>query len=446
MGAAYHRRLQGLGLLGALPGVATAVGVCLLPGLSPWVKAAALGGALLVPAWVVLRLGEQAQRPLQTLANLLAALREGDFSFRARRGEGGDALGTVYAELNTLAELLQQQRLKALEATALLREVMGEIEVAIFAFDGEDCLRLVNRAGSDLLGLPMARLQGEGAAALGLEVALRSSATGLLDLSLPGRTGRFEVRRTTFRQGGHPMQLLVLSDLTHTLREEERRTWQRLIRVLGHEINNSLAPIQSLAESLVRILEAQGEDWMEDARQGLGIIGGRAQGLGRFMASYTRLARLPEPCLRPLELGTLVRRVAQLERQVSVRVTAGPEGRVSGDEDQLSQALINLLKNAAEAAAAGTGEGEGEGEVEVGWVIRAREVEVWIRDTGPGLPEGGNLFVPFFTTKPGGSGIGLVLSRQIAEGHGGSLVLQNRTDRPGAEARLRLPLDRALVR
>jgi len=409
--------------------VATAV---LWDGRWPWaVRLAVAGAGLGMPVWAALRMGDQAQRPLQTLANLLGALREGDFSFRARKSSGEDALGAVYAELNTLAELLQQQRLRTLEATALLREVMAEIEVAIFAFDAEGRLRLVNRAGADLLGAPPERLVGADAAALGLDSALSTGGPDLVDLSLPGRTGRFELRRSTFRQGGRPMHLVVLSDLTRTLREEERRTWQRLVRVLGHEINNSLAPIQSLAESLVRILEMQDEDWMEDARQGLGIIGGRAQGLGRFMASYTQLARLPEPTLKPVDLGRLVRRVVGLETRAAVDLLAGPEGTVPGDEDQLSQALINLLKNAVEASP--------EGRVQMGWTFQDRDVCLFIRDEGPGLPDGGNLFVPFFTTKPGGSGIGLVLSRQIAEGHGGSLVLRNRQDTRGAEALLRLP-------
>lgn len=437
MPLSYHRRLQAQLLLSGLPGLLAGGWAAHAAGWPAWAQGIFLtgtGGALV---WGARRLGEHAQRPLQTLANLLGALREGDFSFRARELGHEDALGQVYAELNTLSELLQQQRLRTMEATALLREVMAEIDVGIFAFDAEHRLRLVNRAGAGLLGSAPERLQGEPAGTLGLAAALEGESPTLADLAMPGRSGRFEVRRTQFRQGGHPMHLLVLSDLTRTLREEERRTWQRLVRVLGHEINNSLAPIQSLAESLVRIMEAQGEDWMEDARQGLGIIGNRAQGLGTFMSAYTRLARLPEPTPRPADLGALVRRVAALETRGSVRIDPGPSLRLPMDETQMEQALINLVKNAVEASL------ERSGAVTLTWRLGDREAEILILDEGPGLPEDGNLFVPFFTTKPGGSGIGLVFSRQIVENHGGSLTLRNRPDSRGAEALVRLPVSRA---
>jgi len=437
----HDRRLQLLALLGALPALALA-GLLLWrqPSLvdrqawSPALKVLLLLACAAVP-WASARaIRDRVQRPLQTLSNLLAAIREGDYSFRARERPGADVLGAVYHELNTLSELLAQQRLKAVEATALLSTVMAEIDVAVFAFDGDGALRLVNRAGEALLGGSGERLVGRPASELGLAQALEGEPERLADMAFPGRAGRFDLRRGTFRQGGRAHQLLVLSDLTRPLREEERKVWHRVIRVLGHEINNSLAPIQSLAESLVRILERQDEDWLEDARQGLGIIGSRAQGLGRFMEGYTRLARLPEPTKAPVDLEPLVRRAAGLAQVQAVRVVPGPPLILSADGDQLSQALINLLKNAAEAAA-GSGE-----PVVVRWTLQGAALELHVEDRGQGLPTGGNLFVPFFTTKAGGSGIGLVLSRQIAEAHGGTLVLANREDGPGARAILRLPI------
>lgn len=429
----HARRLQLLVLAGSLPGLLVAglfLGGWSLP---VWGRLALVAAALGCLLWGLHGLALRVQHPLQTLANLLAALREGDFSFRARQPQEGDALGEVYRELNTLSGLLQQQRLRALEATALLRAVMEAIDVGIFAFDEEGILRLVNRAGAALLGRVPEALVGATAAELGLGEGLEGASPRLVDLAFPGRAGRFELRRGPFRQGGRPHSLLVLSDLTHTLREEERKAWQRLVRVLGHEINNSLAPIQSLAESLVRILEAQREDWQADTRQGLGIIAGRAQGLGRFMEAYTRLARLPEPRCADVALGPLVRKVAALEPRMIVAVADGPELQLRVDPDQLEQALINLVKNAVEAAQI-TG-----GSVTLGWSATALAVELCVEDEGPGLPEDANLFVPFFTTKTGGSGIGLLLSRQIAEQHGGSLTLVNRKDREGACAILRLP-------
>jgi two-component system, NtrC family, nitrogen regulation sensor histidine kinase NtrY len=373
-------------------------------------------------------------RPLQTISNLLAALREGDFSIRARGYSKADTLGMVMAEINDLGATLQEQRLGAVEATALLGKVVQEIDVAVFIFDGNRILKLVNRAGERLLARPSDQLVGRGAAALGLVDCLEAAETRLLEISFPGGSGRWELRRTTFRQDGLPHQLLVLSDLTRALREEERQVWKRLIRVLGHELNNSLAPIRSIAASLDRLLARapRPEDWEEDMHRGLAIIGNRGEALTRFMEGYARLAHLPAPQLQPLDVGTWIRRVAALETRLSVSISEGPGVVIQADGDQLDQLLINLLRNGVDAAAV-TGGG-----VTVGWAAAAR-LEVWVDDEGPGLPNTGNLFVPFFTTKPHGSGIGLVLSRQIAEAHGGSLILANRNDRQGCRALLRLP-------
>jgi two-component system, NtrC family, nitrogen regulation sensor histidine kinase NtrY len=374
--------------------------------------------------------------PLQTLSNLLAGLREGDASIRARAAGLDDALGEVMLEANILAETLRAQRLGALEATALLRKVMEEIEVAVFTFDADRRLRLTNRAGERLLGRAAERLLAATADQLGLASCLDAGAPRVMDLSFPGGVGRWEVRRTSFRQGGLPHQLLVLTDVSRSLRDEERQAWQRLMRVLGHEINNSLAPIKSIAGSLARLLgrhELQA-DWRDDAGRGLEVIASRADGLTRFTASYATLARLPHPRLAPLEITELVRRAVGLETRLPVSVEPGPAVRVMGDSDQLDQLLINLVHNAVDAAQ------ETGGGARIRWTANPNSLELTVEDDGPGLAQTANLFVPFFTTKPGGSGIGLVLSRQIAEGHNGSLSLKNRADGPGCRAVLRLPL------
>jgi signal transduction histidine kinase len=258
----------------------------------------------------------------------------------------------------------------------------------------------------------------------------------VLDASFLGSGGRWELRRSTFRQGGVPMQLLVLADLRRALREEERQAWQRLVRVLSHEINNSLAPIQSIAGSLRALLGRMPRpaDADEDLQRGLGVIGGRAESLSRFMRSYARMARLPAPALAPMEVTAWVDRVAALEKRLPVRVVPGPPLTVLADGDQLDQLLINLVSNAVEAAT------ETGGGVRVEWDQRDGALDVRVVDDGPGLPATANLFTPFFTTKPAGSGIGLVLSRQIAEAHGGTLTLEDRDDGHGCVARLRLPL------
>jgi two-component system, NtrC family, nitrogen regulation sensor histidine kinase NtrY len=381
-------------------------------------------------------LRDKVTRPLQTISNLLAALREGDYSIRARGASPSHALGLALLEVNALRETLRAQRLRALEATALLRRVMEEIDVAVFAFDGEHRLRLVNRGGERLLAQPSERLLGRTARELDLAECATGESPRTLDAVFPSGSGRWEVRSSTFRQDGLPHRLLVLSDLSRVLRAEEHSAWQRLMRVLGHEINNSLAPIKSLAGSLRTLAArpARPADWEQDLQQGLAVIEGRSEALARFMGAYARLARLPPPRIGTVNVPEWIRRVAALEDRVPVVVTEGPAIYIAADGDQLDQLLINLVRNAADAAL------ETNGRVYLSWRAVNWAVEVLVEDDGPGLPDAGNLFVPFFTTKTNGSGIGLVLSRQIAEAHGGSLALEQREDRSGARAMLRLPL------
>ncbi len=376
-------------------------------------------------------------RPLHTMANLLSALREGDFAIRAHGARRNEPLGDVMAEVNVLSRTLQDQRLSALEATALLRTVMEEINIAIFAFDFDRKLRLANHAAQLLLAKPAERILGRDAADLGLADCLTGENARMLDLTFPGGQGRWGMRRSEFREGGRPQHLVVIADLSRTLREEELQAWQRIVRVLGHELNNSLAPIKSIAGSLSTLLRnpRRAPDWEDDMRSGLSVIASRSESLSRFMEAYGRLARLPPPQRQPVAVAPLLRRLAGLETRVPVRVQEAADVDVSADPVQVEQLLINLIRNAAEAALEAGG-----APVEVSWsAAGAGPLEIRVEDRGPGLPDPANLFVPFFTTKPGGTGVGLVLSRQIAEAHGGTLTLENRRPGPGCRARLVLP-------
>jgi two-component system nitrogen regulation sensor histidine kinase NtrY len=381
-------------------------------------------------------LHEQLIYPLRTVSNLVTALREEDYSLRARRAKRDDALGDVFVEINLLSELMESRKLEAVEAAALLRAVLTQIDVAIFAFDAGETLRLVNPAAEALLATSRERLLGRTAEQLGLADLLRDASPGIIERTFPGGSGRWDVRQSSFRERGDPHRMLVFADITRALREEQAEAWRRIVRVLGHELNNSLAPIKSIATSLEGLVmrEPLPGDWREDLARGMRVIGSRTEALTRFTRAYAQVARLPEPRRIDVRLSDLARRVAQLETRVRVDVS-GPDVLVHADADQLEQLLINLVKNAADATLGGSRHDD----VAIRWHRSASGIVLYVEDRGTGVNGTANLFVPFFTTKPEGSGIGLFLSRQIAEAHGGTLTIENRADARGAVATLHLP-------
>lgn len=402
-----------------------------------WTVTLLLGLAWLVGASV---LQTQVIRPLQTLSNMVASIREEDFSFRVRGASREDSLADLIHELNSLADRMQQQKTSALEATALLKKVLMEIDVAVFTFDQQQQLRIVNRAGEQLMGRIAPRMLGLTSEEMGLASFLRTPSPQIVEMTFPGKHGRWAVSHTAFRENGVPHELLIISDMSRALRAEERQAWQRLIRVLGHELNNSLAPIKSIAGTLTSLTGRAGlpPEMGQDVQKGLQVIENRVESLGRFMQAYTQLARMPAPTKTKVDVEVLVRRAALLETRLPVVVLNGPKTEIEADPDQLEQLLINLIRNAVDATLDLSRDHPGK--VAVGWRLGAYTLEIFIQDEGPGLLNSDNLFVPFFTTKHGGSGIGLILSRQIAEAHGGTLQLANRKDHTGAEAVLALPL------
>jgi two-component system nitrogen regulation sensor histidine kinase NtrY len=378
---------------------------------------------------------EGLMRPLQTLSNVVSSMREGDYSFRARGANSTDALGELASEINALADLLQKQRVRSLEATALLARILEVMHAPLFAFDREDLLQLVNNAGAQLLGRQLARCFGHSAAELGLDNLLASADQSVH--SFGTKPSRWLLRKALFRQDGAPHTLLLLADVSQPLQEEEQIAWKRLIRVLGHELSNSLAPIKSIAGSLLARAESISgdESTVRDFRRGLSVVESRADSLHRFVQSYRLLAQLPPPHLKPVQAGPLLERVALLEQRVSVRLDPGPAVQLNADPDQLEQMFINLLTNAVDASLS-----NGAKPVLIGWRVAESNLVVGIEDSGLGIANTENLFVPFYTTKPKGSGVGLALAQQIARAHGGEIRLVNREDGPGARAIIHLPI------
>ena len=386
---------------------------------------------------------EQITRPMQTLANVVASLREDDYSFRARGGQRNDALGDLALEINALASMLQGQRAGSLEAMALVERVMSSMQSPVLAFDREGTLKLLNQAGERAFGLRGQTSLGRTAKKLSLEYLLDASDDDLISIGGTQQASRWVIKRASFRLRGVPHTLLVLSDVSAALREEERVAWERLIRVLGHEINNSLTPIKSIAGSLrarLASLQGRGKD-DSDFETGLEVIENRAESLNRFLQAYRQLMGLPAPKLEAVSLAALIERVARIETRIRVSIPNTVDITLMVDADHIQQALINLVRNAAEAALSPDASDEDAPQVQIAWESMGNEVVIAILDNGPGLTNAGNLFVPFYTTKPSGTGIGLVLAQQIAQAHRGSVQLANRTDgRMGCRAELRLPL------
>jgi two-component system, NtrC family, nitrogen regulation sensor histidine kinase NtrY len=445
----YEHRISLYSFLVALPGLLVATVLVWAQAWSLESRLALIGAELFVWWLLAMALQEQTTRPLQTIANVIASLREEDYSFRARNAAPEDALGELSLEVNALADMLSDEKIRNIEATALLQRVVDEIDAPLFAFDPARTLRLVNPAGEHLLRQPKARMLGHGAAELSLEECLTAANESLVELNLKDSQARWLLRRSSFRQNGVPHTLVVLSDVSRALREEERRAWQRLIRVLGHELSNSLAPIKSIAGSLSSRVSStpMDADVRSDLQRGLEIIETRSASLQRFLEAYRKLAQMPAPVLRAVSLVPLVTRAASLETRVKVCLQAGPDVVFQADPDQLEQMLINLVRNAADAVLETSG-GQGltgpalsgstneerfsvtgrpsTGKVVVRWDSNEENVTLAIEDDGPGLSNPANVFTPFYTTKPNGSGVGLVLSRQIAEAHGGSIEIGNR--------------------
>jgi two-component system nitrogen regulation sensor histidine kinase NtrY len=421
---------------------------------SSWlVRAAVLAAAAAILLALLRSSFYQVVRPLQTLSNVVSAMRENEYSFRSREIQEGDALGDLAAQINALSSDLRHRRHRETETFALLERVVETMDVPVFAFDDAGRLQLTNPAAARMLGTAGESMLGADAAALGLSGVLRAADKEVVSLTGTGGETRWMVRRSKFYQNAIPHTLLLLSDVGGVLREQERQAWQRLIRVMAHEVNNSLTPIKSIAGSLRMSLQ-RATAAVEtpgisaplrlnpvDMEQGLAIIDERAESLNRFLQGYSQLAKLPPPARAETDLYALVERVCNLERRVPVGLTGKLDASLPVDAAQMEQALINLVRNAADAALQMAADRPPEVRITVRYEAGAALIEV--EDSGPGITNPANLFTPFYTTKPGGTGIGLVLARQIVEAHGGAITLANRADAAGCCAQVRLPVQSA---
>jgi two-component system nitrogen regulation sensor histidine kinase NtrY len=370
---------------------------------------------------------------LRTVSNLLDAMVRGDYSLRGTPAAQQDGLSELIQLINRLANTLSEQKLETRESQLLLNRVISQVDFAILIVDDGGRIGVANAAASRLLAPAGDELVGRSAQELGLTLAAVADAPQRHELNLPDGRGKFYVLAERFSANQREHRLVFITDIQRLLRDEERQAWQSLVRVLGHEINNSLSPISSIADTLTRMTRRglQPDDG-ERLREGLGVIVERSQSLAGFLHRYRQLTKLPAPQREPAPLAAMIARVAALFEGRRITADGPPALQVFVDAAQFEQLLVNLLKNAIEASAP-------EQPVDVRWSVEPGRVRIAIRDHGPGLSDTRNLFVPYYSTKPGGSGIGLFLSRQIAFNHDGEVQLHNHGDGPGAEAVIWVP-------
>ncbi len=434
----YEKRILRLILLGGFPSIASLALVLYIDTPSTFFMSMLI--LVSVISWFSLAFVARKQifYPLYTISNLLESLREGDYSLRGTQWDKRSGIGGIVSEINTLSETLRTQRIEAEEAASLLKKVVYHIDVSVFAFNSQRQLKFLNPAAEKLLGKPASYFSGKNAEQMGLDELIQNQGISTIKEGFGHKAGHWQVVYQHFRDEGISNHLLVVSDISKALKGEERKAWKNLIRVLGHELNNSLTPIQTIAATFSERLERNGIDNISaaDFASGLSVINKRAEALSRFVSIYSKLAKLPEPTLASVPIRTLLQRVIGLQLNQNIALLPGPDIKVSLDSDQIEQLLINLLRNAQESML----EADKGCEIEIAWREENSHLHIMVRDQGCGLVNTENLFVPFYTTKPNGTGIGLVLCQQIAEAHNGHLSLLNRVNQQGCEARLVLPL------
>lgn len=437
----FEAHLIRLVLLASLPLLLLLLWMMVLANISIWlILLTGLFGSLMI-LYASYSIYQKISYQFRSISNLLEALIQGDYALRARSDQSGGALDELVTAMNDLAQGMSQQRWESVESQLLLRTIIEHIDVAIIALTQNNQIRFSNPAADHLLQLHNASSNQQLLQQLAFVQELTSGCHQLVELSLGYQQGRFNVYIEEFRDAGKQHKLLFITDMRSLLRTEERKAWQDLIRVISHEINNSLSPIASISQTLKRLIErdARGETLAEDLREGLHIISERAIGLSQFVESYKQLAKLPEPQIQPLAIRPLVEKIIALFNHTAIEIETEINFTLQLDSIQFEQVLINLIKNAVEATALTNPSSI----IKIRWAVSHQFFKLDICDQGTGISNPNNLFVPFYSTKKQGSGIGLVLSRQIIEAHKGRLTLSNQ-DSGGCCASIELPVQSTL--
>jgi signal transduction histidine kinase len=356
----------------------------------------------------------------RALAGTVTSYRDGDFAF-SLAWRPNDELGDLVAAHNALGDALRKQREALVHRELLLDTMVQNTPVAMLLCDPGGHVVYGNLAARKLLAGGR-RLEGSQLGALleaapePLREAMARGGDGLFAVERDDEEEIYYLARTSFRLNGRPHELFVLRHLTAELHRQEVRTWKKVIRVISHELNNSLAPVASLAHSGRELLRRGKYDQLEKV---FTTIAERARHLEQFILGYARFAKLPAPRPEPTAWPELIDR---LRGQIAFHVEGPlPDARARFDPGQLEQALVNLLRNAHESGSAAD-------DIQLRVRRLANAVAIEVSDRGPGMTEAvlANALLPFYSTKRGGTGLGLALVREIAEAHGGRVSLANR--------------------
>jgi len=389
---------------------------------------------VLICAYAVVASRQNSQYQIRTLSNLIESMIDGDYSLRGR-AQTNKAFQELLDLINSLAETLSQHKLEARESRMLLERIMEQMDAMVLATNEQGNVVMANASANKLIFGGREQNTPIELASLPIGNEILEAQSGIIEFNHSQLSGEYFLFKEGFLSEGKPHQLYMLTNAERLLMEKERQAWQSLLRVLSHEMNNSLTPIATISQSMQQKLQQQDQAIDRQALlSGVGIINERADALSAFIASYSQLSHLPQPNKSSFSLNTVLTNLAPLFPGTSI-LFEGDERVINADKGQFEQVLINLLKNAVEAMADAK-----EKLVEINWQQDEKWLHIHICDNGTGIANLDNLFVPFYTTKSQGSGIGLTLCRQIMFNHNGLIKLINRSEKPGVEAVLSLPI------
>jgi nitrogen fixation/metabolism regulation signal transduction histidine kinase len=355
--------------------------------------------------------------PFYSLTSLTEALKMEDYSLRAKSPFSQGIVAKLFNELSSLSQSLQINKSRYDQQMFLLYGLIEQLDSPAIILDQQGQLQHANPAVSRLFSVPWQTLKQSPASQLGL---IKENGFWRFDKdSSLNMDKNWQIRQSEFKESNNNYQLLMLNNISQELQKNEQQAWQNIIRILNHEVRNSLTPISALSQNLLEMPDLSAEQ----CQQAIQIIDNRSNNLLAFIDSYSDLAKLPEPTIHSFDLTELLQGIANLVQQVTINISEPLQ--IKADKGQLEQVLLNLIKNAKEAQLSTD---NSSGSVEVQVFKTKLLVVIKVLDQGCGIANSSNLFVPFYTTKETGSGIGLALSRQIITNHQGELTLTNRTD------------------